>query len=119
MIIFVSSFTMEMAMSSFRLLSDSNPKLAKGFDYGWATYILHLSPSNLSGHNVCAMATPGCRAACLNTAGRGAVIAGKTVREWDVDDLKNGKITSRLHAARMRKTNYFFDNPDGFLADLV
>jgi hypothetical protein len=33
--------------------------------------ILHLAPHKLSGHNVCASASPGCIAACLNTSGHG------------------------------------------------
>lgn len=56
------------------LLSDggSNPKTAKaatGVEF--QNYIMHLSPSDLSGVNVCPSASKGCRAACLNGAGRG------------------------------------------------
>jgi hypothetical protein len=60
----------------FRLLTPGNPKTEKGRGAGYWTFILHLAPASLSGHNVCAMATAGCKAACLNTAGRGGIMAG-------------------------------------------
>lgn len=61
-------------LSKLTLLSDGqvNPKTVKtlaGFEF--ENYILHLTPSNLSGVNLCPAASSGCRAACLNTAGRG------------------------------------------------
>lgn len=37
----------------------------------YLTTILHLAPADLSGYNMCPMASMGCKAACLNTAGRG------------------------------------------------
>ena len=46
------------------LLSVGNPKTLKGMKQGYNTYILHLAPASLSGHNVCPKATPGCIAAC-------------------------------------------------------
>lgn len=106
-------------MPHFKLLSKGNPKLEKSLNYGWASFVLHLSPSNISGHNVCPMATAGCRAACLNTAGRGAMITGKRVTDWTTDDLASGKVTSAIHAARLRKTERFFKDRAGFFADLV
>jgi hypothetical protein len=54
-----------------RLLSLSNAKTRKGEKHGWLTGILHLAPGRLSGRNVCPMASKGCLAACLNTAGFG------------------------------------------------
>lgn len=61
------------------LLADpiSNPKVAKGMKRGVLTAPLHLAPASLSGWNVCPMATAGCRAACLHTAGNPAYMAGK------------------------------------------
>ena len=53
------------------LLSVGNPKTLKGMKQGYNTYILHLAPASLSGHNVCPKATQGCIDSCLNTAGRG------------------------------------------------
>lgn len=49
-----------------------NPKTAKKITgHPILNYILHLSPANLSGINLCPAASNGCKAACLNTAGRG------------------------------------------------
>jgi hypothetical protein len=61
-------------MSQYELLTVGNPKTAKGKELGYAVAVLHLAPSTLSGHNVCPMASDGCIAACLNTAGRGGII---------------------------------------------
>src|SRR5262245_47950657 len=71
-----------------------NPKLKKGRARGYATAILHLAPSDLSGLNVCQFATPGCRAACLNTAGHGGII-------------KHGETTNEVQLARIARTNLF------------
>lgn len=67
-----------------KLLADqsSNAKLSKNAATTdeWQTSIMYLSPSDSSGLregfrpvNLCPAASPGCRAACLNTAGRGAM----------------------------------------------
>src|SRR6187399_3227438 len=53
--------------------ADGNPKLAKGLDRGVLSFPLHLAPADLSGHEVCPKRSPGCSAACLNTAGRGGM----------------------------------------------
>ena len=50
---------------------DDNAKTVKGQKLYYMTGILYLAPAKLSGFEVCPMATAGCRAACLNTAGRG------------------------------------------------
>lgn len=49
----------------------ANAKTAKNIGLNVLSTILHLAPSDLSGYNVCPKASAGCRAACLNTAGRG------------------------------------------------
>ena len=56
-----------------KLLSVGNPKTLKGMKQGYNTFILHLAPGSLSGHNTCPKATAGCLSACLNTAGRGGM----------------------------------------------
>ena len=56
-----------------KLLSVGNPKILKGMKQGYMTYILHLAPADVSGYNTCPKATAGCKAACLNTAGRGGM----------------------------------------------
>lgn len=82
-----------------KLLTTSNYKIQKGKTKGYETYGLHLSPASLSGRNVCASSSAGCRAACLNTAGRGAM--------------------SRVQKARIRKTKMFFEDRDMFMKLLV
>ena len=81
-----------------KLLNGGNYKTSKGESFGWKTYGLHLSPFNISGNNVCPNASTGCATACLNTAGRGAM---RNVQE-----------------ARIRKTQLFFNDREGFLRQL-
>ena len=81
-----------------KLLNGGNYKTVKGESFGWKTYGLHLSPFNISGNNVCPNASTGCAAACLNTAGRG--------------------IMRNVQEARIRKTQFFFDDREGFLRQL-
>jgi hypothetical protein len=88
------------------LLSVGNPKTLKGMKQGYNTYILHLAPYTLSGHNTCPKATPGCAAACLNTAGRGGM-------------FKKGENTNTIQKARIRKTQLFYDNRTQFMGLLV
>ena len=63
-----------------KLLTTRNYKTLKGESLGYLTGILHLAPAMLSGHNVCPRSTPGCRAACLNTAGHGVFNNTQTAR---------------------------------------
>ncbi len=82
------------------LLTFQNSKTQKGEKKGYLTGILYLKPEKTGGRgNVCPMATEGCKASCLNTAGRGAF-----------DTVQQG---------RQRKTDLYFDNPKQFLADLI
>jgi hypothetical protein len=89
----------------FKLLSTANPKIQKGTKLGYLSFILHLAPSDLSGKNTCPKATPGCIAACLNTAGRGGM-------------FKKGENTNVIQKARIRKTKMYFEQRDEFLATL-
>jgi hypothetical protein len=89
-----------------KLLSVGNPKTLKGMKEGYNTYILHLAPFNLSGHNTCPKATPGCAAACLNTAGRGGM-------------FKRGENTNTIQQARIRKTQLFYNDREQFMRLLV
>jgi hypothetical protein len=82
-----------------KLLTLGNTKTVKGEAMGYQTYIMHLAPSTLSGYNTCPMASTGCAAACLNTAGRGRFT---TTQE-----------------ARIRKTKWFFEDRETFMAQLV
>jgi hypothetical protein len=89
----------------FKLLSTANPKIQKGTKQGYLSFILHLAPADVSGYNTCPKATVGCRAACLNTAGRGGM-------------FKKGETTNTIQKARIRKARYFFEDRAGFMADL-
>ena len=82
-----------------KLLGIANTKTMKGEAYGYRTYIMHLAPSNLSGYQVCASASPGCTAACLNLSGMGRF--------------------SNVQAARITKTRWFFEDRGAFMAQLV
>lgn len=88
------------------LLSTGNPKVLKGQKQGYMTFILHLAPASLSGYNTCPKATTGCRASCLNTAGRGGM-------------FKKGENTNVIQKARIRKTIVFFENRTEFMSSLV
>jgi hypothetical protein len=89
----------------FKLLSTANPKIQKGTKLGYLSFILHLAPSDVSGYNTCPKATAGCRAACLNTAGRGGM-------------FKKGETTNMIQKARIRKARYFFEQRQDFMLDL-
>ena len=87
------------------LTIDGNPKVMKGNKLGYLTAILHLAPASLSGFNLCPHSTEGCRAACLNTAGRGGMFP------------EGG--TNTIQEARKRKSRDFKLNEDGFMRQLV
>ena len=81
-----------------KLLNSGNAKTLKGEKVGFRTFGLHLSPANKSGFNVCQWASAGCRAACLDTAGRGCM--------------------SNVQTSRINKTKRFFKDNFGFMSDL-
>ena len=87
------------------LLSVGNPKLMKGEKKGYLSFVLHLSPADVSGYETCPKRTAGCTAACLNTAGRGGM-------------FKPGG-TNTIQEARKRKTRFFFENRQDFLIALT
>ena len=78
---------------------NTNYKTVKSEKVGVLTGIIYMSPYNLSGKNVCPGASAGCAAACLNTAGRGAM--------------------GVVQKARLKKTNRFWDDRGQFLQDLA
>jgi hypothetical protein len=82
-----------------KLLTVGNTKTIKGEKLGYMTFIMHLAPSTLSGYQACPMASNGCAAACLNTAGRGRFTA--------------------TQEARIRKTRWYFEGRETFMAQLV
>lgn len=87
---------------------NSSSKIAKGEALGIDTFIVYLAPYNISGHNVCAMATGGkddgklgCIDLCLNTSGQ--VIMDKT---------------ERIMRARIMRTQDFYNDRENFCAQL-
>ena len=80
------------------LTNTGNYKTRKGEAIGYKTIGLHLAPANLSGYNVCIKASAGCKAACLNTAGRGAMTS--------------------VQAARIAKTRLFIEDRAQFMTRL-
>jgi hypothetical protein len=56
--------------------------------------VMHLAPSNLSGYQTCAGASPGCRSSCLNTSGK-------------------GRLTG-CQVGRIKKTKLFFEHRELF-----
>jgi hypothetical protein len=69
------------------------------------TYAIYLSPSNLSGYNVCPYSTLECRTGCLNTSGRAGIeeFSGKT----------------KIHDCRVKKTRLFVEDQNFFMNWLV
>lgn len=84
---------------SYKLLTVKNFKILKGNKFGYNTAILHLSPERVSGYgNVCASATEGCKAVCLNTSG-------------------HGRYSNVQNARKERTRKYFLEN-ETFKAEL-
>ena len=82
------------------LLSTNNAKTIKGEKLGYLTYIMYMSPykANSKRINVCAYASKGCAESCLVGSGHGSM--------------------STVQKGRLRKTEYFLDNREGFLFQL-
>jgi hypothetical protein len=99
------------------LLTRGNPKVLKGESQGYLTFILHLAPASLSGYNTCASATPGCKMACLNTAGRGGIPNARPVTVQGRQGTMT--VSNVIQAARIRKTVWFFQDRAGFMAQLL
>ena len=78
------------------LTVDTNAKTVKGQKYGFLTGILYMAPADLSGQQFCPMAEmAGCKAACLNSAGRGAM--------------------SSVQRARLSKARFFIEQRHAFM----
>ena len=77
---------------------DNNAKTIKGQKYKYLTGILYLAPARTSGFNVCPMASAGCKASCLFTAGRGRF--------------------SNVYNGRLNKTLWYFLERKSFLNKL-
>lgn len=83
---------------------NSQHKALKSLSVGVLSYTLHLAPATLARRGPddkwtsCPLASKGCAAACLNTAGMG--------------------IFPGVQAARLNRTNFFRDSSDVFMAQL-
>lgn len=89
------------------LLTTHNTKTMKGEKEGYLTAIMHLAPQKASGtSNVCAHASAGCIAACLNTSGHGGM---------GLDE--NG--LNRVQVARIQRTRLLKRNKNLFMSMLV
>ena len=81
------------------LLTTQNAKTVKGEPLGYLTGILYLAPARESGlGNLCPMASKGCAASCLFTAGRGRF--------------------PQVYKSRMEKTRFWFEDREAFMASL-
>lgn len=98
------------------LLTDgeSNAKLVKGITEKMSVVIMHLLPHDQADQlmerpvkrTVCAYAkSANCWKPCLNTAGRGGI-------------NKKGETTNAIQLARLRRTNFYWDDRQRFLAQL-
>ena len=87
---------------TYKLLSkpEDNPKVKKNLGIGVLTAPLHLAPYDLAGFQVCPMASKGCAAACLHTAGNPAFMKQK-------------------NKGRIRKTLMYFKERETFMQQLV
>ncbi len=74
----------------------TNTKLAKSAGSEVRIFGLSMAPHTIGGYNVCPSATPGCIAACINTAGQG--------------------VYRSVQAGRLAKKLAFFQHRDAFVA---
>lgn len=89
------------------ILTFSSPKLDKGEKFGWLSAVLYLMPADFSGlANLCPMASEGCKASCLVTAGRASM-----AREFDARGLP----VNSIMAARQRRTAEYLADREGFV----
>ena len=94
-------------MSNIKLLTapHGSAKTNKSMKFGYANFIMYLSPYKKSGWNTCPAATKGCAASCLDESGRG---------NW----IKKNGLINPIHAARLKRTQFFFNDRGAFLEQL-
>ncbi len=96
----------KLALLSYLGTINQSSKLEKNFKVSNVlTYSLYLSPSNISGYDVCPDSTPECRSGCLNTSGLAKV------------EINAGM--SRISDARITKTMLLIEHPEFFMKFLV
>lgn len=104
-------------MKNELLTIEADAKTVKGTARGYMTAILYLSPSDLSGVELCALAElAGCRKGCLGTAGRGGMAKDNaTFTAPNGDQLPDNAV----QRARLRRTFLFLNDRDAFMRQLV
>ena len=93
-------------MKTRKLLTRGNAKIVLSEGQGVMTWGMHLAPSDLSGFQVCASASAGCRAGCLHFAGRAGIVG-------------RGQDDNAIIRARVARTQWYFLDRPAFLAQLV
>lgn len=89
-----------MTYRSKELLSvGADAKTIKSLEQGVLTGILYLAPHDISGYQVCAKASEGCKQACLYTSGKGKM--------------------NFVQQSRINKTKWFFEDRESFMQTLV
>ena len=88
---------------NYLLTINADSKTVKGLKKGFLTGVQYLMPADGSGIvNLCPFASPGCKASCLNTAGRGDPRMGNSVQ-----------------LARLVRTGYFQMHRECYMAMLM
>lgn len=83
--------------------TNSSAKIVKGLKKNYDTMVMYLAASDMSGFNICPMATDGCKLACLVSSGRARM-------------LKKGEKINSINWARLKKTWLFYANREFFMA---
>jgi len=102
------------------LLSPTNHKLLKGraVHKDILAVGMHLAPADLAGgKTVCQWSTRECRRLCLNVSGRGQISIPLFMGEDKVKRYE-ALMKHKIHAARIRKTQYWLNNRNDFIAKL-
>jgi hypothetical protein len=81
------------------LFTVQNAKTIKGEKKGYRTFLIYLASAKISGYQVCASSSEGCRIACLYSAGMG--------------------VFTNVQTSRVAKTVRYFTDRPAFLADMV
>ena len=83
--------------------TNSSAKIVKGAKKNYKTLVLYLAAADMSGFNICPMATQGCKNACLVASGRARMVS-------------SGQKINSITWARLKKTWLFMFNRQFFNA---
>jgi hypothetical protein len=82
---------------------DSSSKIVKGQKLDYMTLVLYLAAADMSGFNLCPMATAGCKQACLVSSGRAKLVSA-------------GQQINSITWARLKKTWLLMFNREFFMS---